>query len=274
MLWILCTLSIFFVSQVTAAACNHDNCLRALRATSPPTQYQSAVSFCSTFTAGSTPTTAIASVPTVFANPCSDSIARLSSACSCMPTPIPTSTACQSLIQNGDWNDGPDQSEVDIPYWTITTENMGNYVFYRVQDFGSGNVFWTKWENDNPPDPTYPVYINLAQGFERCAGVSYQLSIEYFLDGYYDPRYPGQLPITFQVSVGFGNGTTPVQTRTQVYPNQEGNIADQGPLLMLLDPLTVAPTPGTDGLSITFSDSFGGYMELYLDNITMIAVSS
>ena len=80
------------------------------------------------------------------------------------------------------------------------------------------------------------------------------------------------LPTTFQINVGFGNGSTPVVTRTQVYPNT--GVSDSGTLLMLFDPLTVAPTPGTDGLSITLSDSFGGDMELYLINITMIAVSS
>ncbi|MCJ1386453.1 Phosphatidylinositol 4-kinase type 2-beta [Xylographa soralifera] len=276
MLLILWTLSVFFASRATAAACKSDNCLRALRATNPTLQYQSAVEFCSTFTTGPTPVTATAAVPSVFATPCAGSVARLSSACSCMPTPISTSAACESLIQNGDWGDGPEQ-DPDIPYWTITTDNKGNWVFYRTTNFGggsTGNTFWTKWENDSPVDPGYKVYINLAQGFERCVGVAYQLSVEYYLDTYFDTSYPNLLPVTFQVSVGFGNGSTPVDTRAQVYPESGGQVNTGGTLLMLLDPLTVAPTAGTDGLSITLSDSFGGYMELYLLNISMIAVSS
>ena len=155
---------------------------------------------------------------------------------------------------------------------------MGRHVFYETQNFGggtTGDVFWTKWENDYPVMPKYEVDINIAQGFSRCVGIPYLLSIQYYIDGYYDNYYPGQLPITLQVGVGL-NGSTPTATRKIVYPNDEGggNVYGGSTLLMLLNPLSAPPAPGTDGLSITLSDSFGGYMEMYLNNITMVAVSS
>ena len=116
--------------------------------------------------------------------------------------------------------------------------------------------------------PNYKVYINLAQSFSRCVGIPYLLSIQYYVDGYYDNYYPGQLPITFQVDVGL-NGSTSTATRKVVYPNDAGggNVFSGGTLLILLSPLSAPPAPGTDGLSMTLSDSFGGYMELYLSNI-------
>ena len=197
-----------------------------------------------------------------------------------MPTPIATSTACEQLIQNSDWSEGVKESS-NIPHWAVTTENHGNYVFYETQNFGGGdkaNCFWTKWENDYPPQPREKVYINIAQSFSRCVGIPYQLSISpYFLDGYYDPSYPNQLPITLQVSVGF-NGSTPIATRKFVYardgPGGEVGNYGGGEILMLLSPLSAPPAPGTDGLSITLSDSFGSFMEMYLYNITMTAMSS
>ena len=116
--------------------------------------------------------------------------------------------------------------------------------------------------------------MNIAQGFERCAGVTYRLDVTYCVFGGYDDRYPGQLPITLQASVGV-NGSTPVVTRKVVWPNNGGGGVNAcGDLLMLLDPLAAAPAPGTDGVSLTLSDSFGGFMELYLDNVTVVAMSN
>ena len=197
-----------------------------------------------------------------------------------MPTPVATaSPACSQLIQNGNWGEGPTQSP-NIPHWVVTTQNRGNGVFYETQNFGggeTGNCFWTKWENDYPPQPNEKVYINIAQRFSRCVGVPYRLSVSpFFLDGYYDANYPNQLPITLELAVGF-NGSTPIASRKIVYPNNRsggGEVTDSGELLMLLGPLSAAPAPGTDGLSITLSDSLGGDMELYLYNVTLTAMSN
>ena len=197
-----------------------------------------------------------------------------------MPTPIATTPACQQVVQNSDWSEGPLESH-DIPHWVVNYDNLGNSVFYTTQNFGgepTPNTFWTKWENDYPPQPNARVYMNIAQQFSRCVGIPYQLSISpFFLDGYYDQDYyPNQLPITLQLSVGF-NGSTPVTTRKIVYPNVKGQYGvngDQGALLMLVPPLSAPPALGTDGLSITLSDSFGGFMEMYLYNVTLTAMSN
>ena len=187
-----------------------------------------------------------------------------------MPTPIATSTACQQLGQNSDWGEVPTD---EVPDWAITTESKGYGVFYEVNDFG-GDAFWTKWQDNYPPDPSYEVQINIAQAFSRCVGVPYQLSVAYYIHGYYDDRYPNQLPITFQVHVGLG-GATPSAARKIVYSNPTyGSVGDYGVLLMLLPPLSAPPAAGTDGVSITLSDSFGGQMEMILHNVTVTAVSN
>ena len=197
-----------------------------------------------------------------------------------MPTPIATTPACQQLVKNSDFSEGQTQVS-DIPHWTVDVDNLGRSAFYETQQFGgetSDHCFWTKWENDYPPQPSTRVSLTLAQGFSRCTGITYQLSIgSYFIHGYYDyVNYPNQLPITFQVNVGF-NGSTPITTRKIVYPNVEksgSEVGGSGELLMLLPPLSTPPALGTDGVSITLSDSFGGDMELIMYNVTVTAVSS
>ena len=195
-----------------------------------------------------------------------------------MPTPIATSPACEELVQNGNWEEGPLQV-TDIPHWDVTYENLGNWVFYETQNFGgeaSGNCFWTKWENDYPPLPTEKVYINLAQSFSRCVGVPYRLSFTYYIHGCYEDGYPNKLPITFQASVGF-NGSTPIATRKLMYPISDGSggcNGGSGDVLILLNPLSMPPAPGTDGVSLTLSDSFGGDMELILYNVSLTAMSN
>jgi hypothetical protein len=71
-----------------AAACNADNCLRALRATQIPGRLEAAQSFCSTF---KTTSVAAAAVPTYIAKACvSNQVGspkfRISSACDCIVT--------------------------------------------------------------------------------------------------------------------------------------------------------------------------------------------
>ena len=66
--------------------CNSDNCLRNLR---DPRYLASATSFCNTYLAKVV--TAATAIPTYLKN-CNASPARVSSACSCIATAIPTST--------------------------------------------------------------------------------------------------------------------------------------------------------------------------------------
>jgi hypothetical protein len=80
-------------TAVAGASCNADNCLRALRATQ---RLEAAQSFCTTFTTAQVSETT--GIPQFALAGCTGFVAsRLSSACSCLPTP-PTSatTASQS----------------------------------------------------------------------------------------------------------------------------------------------------------------------------------
>ena len=126
--------------------------------------------------------------------------------------------------------------------------------------------------------PTDRFSVNLAQGFSRCVGIPYQLYISYCLSGIYDyDDSPDQLPIEFDISVGF-NGSTPISTwkkvfSRKIYGQQVGECSG-AQLLYLINPLSAPPSPWTDGLSITISESYGGIIELLVYNITMTAMSS
>lgn len=71
-------------SLVAGSNCNADNCLRAFRATQTPGRLQYVQSLCATFTKA--PTMVISAVPSFAALACTgDVVARVSSACSCIP---------------------------------------------------------------------------------------------------------------------------------------------------------------------------------------------
>lgn len=74
--------------RALATRCHGDNCLRALKATQ---RVSSALEFCATFT--STPT----AIPNFAADPCGGDASRLSSACSCIASPDPSTPAPTTL---------------------------------------------------------------------------------------------------------------------------------------------------------------------------------
>ncbi|KAF6807039.1 peptidase s41 family protein [Colletotrichum sojae] len=79
----------------SAADCNADNCLRALRATQTPGRLESARAFCATFTGASaapTETPAFA-LDNCKPNQVGDASFRISSACSCIAAPSTTASA-------------------------------------------------------------------------------------------------------------------------------------------------------------------------------------
>ncbi|KAF2225344.1 hypothetical protein BDZ85DRAFT_215457 [Elsinoe ampelina] len=83
-----------FVAKLTGKSCpkppvcNADNCLRAFRANTIPGRLEESQKFCSTFT--NYPITAPTSLPKYAVDGCKgDSVARASSACSCLPTATP-----------------------------------------------------------------------------------------------------------------------------------------------------------------------------------------
>ena len=89
--------------SLASAACNADNCLRALRGT--PTK---ASAFCSTYTKTTSTATAIAT----YGSFCSNSPSRVSSACSCVVTSSPTpicrpSPVINAATRNGNFEDYP-----------------------------------------------------------------------------------------------------------------------------------------------------------------------
>ena len=117
-----------------------------MRATSPTSRPAAATSFCNAFTQ-STTATATTNIPAFAATACLNVFVRISSACSCLPTPTPT--ICSSLIQNSDFFQGPTQDPNDIPHWAPNYYE-GHVGDPYVQNFGDGNVFWFKYENDGP----------------------------------------------------------------------------------------------------------------------------
>ena len=138
------------LSTLTSAACNADNCLRALRST--PTK---ASSFCATYTTSSNTATAI---PT-YGSFCSNSPSRVSSACSCAVTTAPKPTCSPSAVINAQTRNGnfedyppPGQGVFNIqPPWYFdgrTSENA--YGDYKTEPssiaFGGavGTVAWVQ----------------------------------------------------------------------------------------------------------------------------------
>lgn len=108
--------------SLASAACNADNCLRALRAT--PTK---ASAFCSTYTRTTSTATAIATYDSF----CFNSPSRVSSACSCVVTasPVPIcrpSPVINAATRNGNFEDypPPGQGVFNIQPPGITT-NVG-----------------------------------------------------------------------------------------------------------------------------------------------------
>ena len=248
------------------------SCLRALRATSPTSRLAAATSFCSAFTQHTT--TATTDIPAFAATACSTNVAKISSACSCLPTPTPT--ACYSLIQNGDFSQDTDQDSSNIPHWI--TSCIGSCQSPRVQKIGQNNVFWFDYENDGG-DINEPASYSLEQGFTRCPGVRYNLTLNYKMDDYLPPNYP----VTIQVQVGL-YGSVPQtfhQIVVQVYPdpncedcgNSWGTVYSYGPLTVPIPPLSAVPASGDDGVRITLNYPISTSVEMYIFNVTLLATS-
>ena len=116
--------------------CNSDNCLRALRNHSP-----SASSFCTTYTQSTN--TATSAIPTYATSACGTP-SQLSSACSCLVTPV--ATACPPGIPNqvvqypGFECATPTgyNSQTEGP-WTITDKKATGYPYGPEGDIYCGN---------------------------------------------------------------------------------------------------------------------------------------
>ena len=185
-----------------------------------------------------------------------------------------TSPACEQLIQNGGWDEGEEGSQ-ETPHWDVDIDSSE---YWRIQSFGTPAVYVdTDWYNQNYQGS---VYVNLAQGFSRCVGIAYQLSVDYcFYGGFQDAiddSFEDQPPFEFEISVGY-SGSTPISTFKEVFPESNGGYSDcpgSGTFLMLINPLSTPPAPGTDGLSIQFSGYAGGWLTMLIHNVSMTAMSS
>ena len=241
-----------------------------MRATSPTSRPAAATAFCGAFTQYTT--TATTYIPAFAATACTNNAVKISSACSCLPTPTPT--ACSFLIQNGDFSQDTTQDADDIPHWTTQCPDY----YCRVQNFGS-NVFWFKYENDNNGNINNNGAFSLEQSFTRCAGVTYNLTLDYYMDDWIPPNYP----VTIQVQVGL-YGSVPQTTDElvlQYYPNptcqdcgdESSEVDSSGPWTVQIPPLSKVPAPGYDGVRITVTYPETMFVEMYIHNVTLVATS-
>ncbi|KAB5523124.1 hypothetical protein GE09DRAFT_1065552 [Coniochaeta sp. 2T2.1] len=107
-------LAVAATANAAVAACNADNCYRALFPCSSPAAWSTASAFCATITAGGTTAT---DFPTRATGACGTAPSKYLSACACGPTCTPTPTAppiCPplGLVPNGDF-------ECDLTGWTV-----------------------------------------------------------------------------------------------------------------------------------------------------------
>ncbi|KAL8919365.1 MAG: hypothetical protein Q9208_006818 [Pyrenodesmia sp. 3 TL-2023] len=173
-------LHLFPLLGLSSAACNSDNCLRALRAT--PTK---ASSFCATYTKTSNTATA---VPT-YGSFCSNSPSRVSSACSCVVTGTPTPSCVPTPVINGT-NDGngnfenyppPEEALFNFqPPWAfkeLDSENAsGTYVTEpRTAEFG-GTVAEFRLLGQEP-NVLPGAFQRLQQIISYCNGTTYAFSL-------------------------------------------------------------------------------------------------
>ncbi|KAH8594853.1 hypothetical protein B0O99DRAFT_623784 [Bisporella sp. PMI_857] len=162
-------------ATIADANCGADNCLRALRATQTPGRLEAAQSFCATFTTA--PVTATASIPTYAIANCAGNIAsRVSSACSCLPTPTALPYVSSEALQKEITSDGL-LSNLDELY-KIALANGGQRAFgfpgfaasrdfikAKLEKFSSTSISWLQ---DFPALFTHVESISL-----KITGVDY-----------------------------------------------------------------------------------------------------
>ncbi|KAL8748744.1 MAG: hypothetical protein Q9184_007111 [Pyrenodesmia sp. 2 TL-2023] len=188
-------LLVFPLLGLSSAACNSDNCLRALRAT--PTK---ASSFCATYTKVSNTATAIPN----YGSFCSNSPSRVSSACSCVVTGTPTPSCAPSPVINGsNYGNGnfenyspPEEAAINIqPPWyfnNLYSENAyGTYVTERKSAEFGGTVasdgrclLHLTSERDRifrligqEPNVLPGAFLRLQQPIYYCNGTTYAFSL-------------------------------------------------------------------------------------------------
>ena len=177
---------------VPRAACNADNCLRALF-----NHATSASSFCSTYT--TTTNTLTTSLPTYVPASCSPS--RVSSACSCLVTPAPPSPCpTGQVLTNPDFY-GCEPTYEDcgpmLSPWTINTLsgspgcNLGNG--YTYSNDGDPSAITCRFDSSTGG------VSRIIHPLDLCPGHTYNLTAHL---GFTDNSPPTSSSPTFKILVG------------------------------------------------------------------------
>ncbi|KAL8724528.1 MAG: hypothetical protein Q9166_007905 [cf. Caloplaca sp. 2 TL-2023] len=168
--------------SLASAACNADNCLRALRAT--PTK---ASSFCATYP--KTPNTATP-IPT-YGSFCSNSPSRVSSACSCVVTSTPTPSCVPSPVinaatRNGNFEDYPPPGQgvfnIQPPWYFNSRDSENAYGDYKTEpsSTGFGGALGTVAAfhlTGQSPNVLPGAFLRLQQPISYCNGTTYAFSL-------------------------------------------------------------------------------------------------
>ncbi|KAL8643738.1 MAG: hypothetical protein Q9226_008148 [Calogaya cf. arnoldii] len=170
------------LSLTSATICSRDNCLRALAGT--PTK---ASSFCATYT--KTPNTATP-IPT-YGSFCSNLPSRVSSACSCVVTPSPTtaptcrpSPVINAVTRNGNFEDYPPPGQgvmnIQPPWYFNTYDAQNSYGEYRTEPAGVDGVGGTVAAfrlYGQQPNVLPGAVLRLSQTITYCNGTTYAFSL-------------------------------------------------------------------------------------------------
>ncbi|KAI4088406.1 MAG: hypothetical protein LQ339_008715 [Xanthoria mediterranea] len=178
--------------SLATATCNRDNCLRALAGT--PTK---ASSFCATYTKNQQTATPI---PT-YGSFCSNLPSRVSSACSCVVTPSPTSAptcvpspVIDASTRNGNFEDYPPPGQgvfnIQPPWYSNSRDSQNAFGEYRTEPAGADGVGRTVARLTSPPDLTSAfqlsgqqpnvlpgAFLRLSQPITYCNGTTYAFSL-------------------------------------------------------------------------------------------------
>ena len=184
---------------------------------------------------------------------------RVSAACSCLPTPVPTSPACQQLLKP------LVKYEVETTGSDPGTYPVANTDDWTFQSFdnndGNGGLWYQVVSNENddgPPDlfQLYSfegpknVFFDLSQPISRCVGTTYELAFRY-------DREVVEVSLDLEIYVGG-------LVRHLVPHSYEENI-----IYAIVPPLT-SPV-ANDAFSIQVRSSGEIYFDIF--NITLTAVS-
>ncbi|KAH8883537.1 pyridine nucleotide-disulfide oxidoreductase family protein [Thozetella sp. PMI_491] len=189
-------------AQLVQADCAADNCLRALRATQTPGRLEAAQSFCSSFTA---PAATVTAIPSYAASACvpnqnGDTNFRISSACSCLPTPTIAPCAAASSSWAAQVATAP-QATPTVPatlaYECLKSVPLGKDAAIALVDALPPYLEWqsdVNYKKDPPagyPFPGYDMFANLAAVRAKIVANAYESEYDFQADLFLTVFAPG-----------------------------------------------------------------------------------